>query len=363
MRIRVAASRKRNPGRPWRGVLGIGGLLLAVLGSAAAGGAASALPPLKVVATTPDLGNLAQAVGGDDVTVTTLAKGREDAHFVEAKPSFIKALSEADLYLQVGMDLETGYAPLLLQNARNGRVLPGSVGYVDASSAITPLQVPTVQVDRSMGDVHPLGNPHYLLDPLNGMRVAALIRDRLSRLRPERAAYYADRYNAFQRAIGTGMVGETLAAKYEPEKLARLHEHGKLDSFLAQQGDSGKLGGWLGRMAPYRGTKAVDDHNMWPYFGERFGIVITGNMEPKPGIPPTTSHLKDLVELMGAQGVKLIIAAPYYDPRHAQFLAGATGAKIVYLAHQVGGMPGTDDYVRMIEFNVDTVANALAGNS
>ena len=350
--------RRRQPVR-CRVVSGFVAAVLAATGLAAAARAESGQLPMKVVASTPDLGSLVQAVGGADVTVTTLAKGREDAHFVEAKPSFIKALSDADLFVQVGMGLEDGYVPLLLQNARNGGVLPGSVGHVDASTSITPLQTPTVPVDRSMGDVHPLGNPHYLLDPINGMSVARLIRDRLSRIRPARTAYYDDRYAAFAAAIGTALVGDALAAKYDPEKLARLYEYGRLEGFLQQQGDADKLAGWLGRMTPYRGTKAVDDHNMWPYFSRRFGITIVGHLEPKPGIPPTTGHLKDLVDVMRAQDVKLIIAAPYYDPRHARFLADATGAKTAFLAHQVGGMPGTDDYQRLMDFNVETLVASL----
>ncbi|MCK6553291.1 metal ABC transporter substrate-binding protein [Candidatus Binatia bacterium] len=350
--------------RRWsRAVLWAGVVVLAASVSPVAGRAESTLPPLKVVATTPDLGSLVQAVGGDDVGVTVLAKGPEDPHFVEARPSYIKALSEADLYLQIGMGLEAGYVPLLLQNARNARVLPGAGGYVDASAAITPMQVPTGLVDPSMGDVHPFGNPHYLLDPINGLNVARLIRDNLARIRPERAAHYAERYAMLEKAIGASLVGEELAARYDPQKLARLFEYGKLDAFLAQQGDANKLGGWLGRLAPYPGTRAVDDHNMWPYFGRRFGIDIVGHLEPKPGIPPTTSHLKDLVQLMRAQNVKLIFAAPYYDPRHARFVAEATGARTAYLAHQVGGRPGTDDYLQMIDFNVRTVADLLHGGS
>src|SRR4030042_1374833 len=147
---------------------------------------------LQVCATVPDLGNLAQEIGGDQVKITVFAKSQEDPHFIEAKPSFIKALSQADLFLQIGMELEIGYAPVLLQNARNSRVLFGAPGYLDCSKAITPLEIPTGVVDRSMGDVHPLGNPHYLLDPLNGLRVARLIRDRLIELRPEKKPLFEE---------------------------------------------------------------------------------------------------------------------------------------------------------------------------
>jgi ABC-type Zn uptake system ZnuABC Zn-binding protein ZnuA len=319
-----------------------------------------AAEPLRVFATTPDLGSLAQAVGGDQVTVTVMAKGREDAHFLEAKPSFIKDLSRADLYVQIGMDLEMGYAPLLLQNARNARVLPGNPGYLDVSAAITPLDVPAVPVDRSMGDVHPLGNPHYLLDPLNGLRAARLIRERLARLRPEQAAQFETRYAALRTKVGAALVGSTLAEKYDAEKLALLFEYGKLDDFLGQQGDTAALRGWLGMLQPFRGTKVVDDHPLWSYFARRFGLEVVGHLEPKPGIQPTTSHLTELIAQMKVARVPVILAAPYYDPRHASFVANATGATVVYLAHQVGSREGTDDYVRMVDYNVHQLAAALA---
>src|SRR5918994_716402 len=169
--------------------------------------------PLQVAATVPELGSLVRAIGGDQVTVTVFAKGTEDSHFVEAKPSFIKTLSQVDLFIQIGMENEAGWAPVLLQNARNSRVLPGARGFVDASAAIVPLDVPTGQVDRSLGDVHPAGNPHYLLDPVNGLKVARLIRDKLIELRPERRPSFAQRYAAFRQRLGVSLVGGGVAQK------------------------------------------------------------------------------------------------------------------------------------------------------
>jgi zinc/manganese transport system substrate-binding protein len=198
-------------------------------------GHAQSIKPLQICATVPDLGNLAQEIGGDQVKITVFAKSQEDPHFIEAKPSYIKALSQADLFLQIGMELEIGYAPVLLQNARNSRVLVGAPGYVDCSKAITPLEVPTGVVDRSMGDVHPLGNPHYMLDPLNGLQVGRLIRDRLTDLRPEKKPLFEERYSALYHKIGDALVGQKLAQKYEFQKLALLYEEGKLESFLREQ--------------------------------------------------------------------------------------------------------------------------------
>lgn len=317
--------------------------------------------PIQVCATAPDLGSLAREVGGDQVSVTIFAKGTEDAHFIEAKPSFIKALSLCDLYIQVGMDLEIGWAPVLLQNARNAAVLPGARGYLDASRVIAPLEVPTGPVDRSMGDVHPLGNPHYLLDPLNGLKVARLIRDKLVELRPDAKAHFDDRYSAFSLRLATSLVGEWLAKRYDVEKLALLYEHGRLVTFLKGQGEASLLRGWLGRMLPHFGTKVVADHNLWPYFARRFGIAVIGFMEPKPGVPPTTKHLGVLAELMRTERVRTVLTVTYYDPRHARFISQQIGARVANLAHQVGAHDGTDDYLAMIDYNVRALATALAG--
>jgi len=319
--------------------------------------------PLSVCATVPELGSLVREVGGEHVTVTVFAKGTEDPHFVEAKPSFIKALSRCDLYVQIGLDLEIGWVSVLLQNARNEQVLPGTRGYLDASTAIVPLDIPTTLVDRSMGDVHPLGNPHYLLDPLNGVRVAALIRDKLSELQPGSKPYFNGHYEAFRQQLGAALVGEMLAQKYDVVKLALLFEHGRLDAFLRSQGEETLLGGWLGMMRPYYGTQVVDDHNIWPYFARRFGITIIGHLEPKPGIPPTTAHLNDLVHQMKTEGVKAVLAASYYDPRYAGFVSTNTSAKVAYMANQAGARPGTEDYLQMVDYNVQQLAGALAGNN
>jgi len=334
-------------------------LSAALLWPLAAAAAAAKLVP--VCATVPDLGSLVQEIGGDRVQVTVFAKGTEDPHFVEAKPSFIKALSQCELYLQAGMDIEIGWAPVLLRNARNPSILPGAGGFLDASAVIVPLEVPSGPVDRAMGDVHPLGNPHYLLDPLNGLKVARLIRDRLIALRPEDRPGFEDRYRAFDARLRAALVGEALANRYDVEKLARLFEHGRLRAFLQSQGEEARLGGWLGSMLPHYGTRVVDDHAIWPYFARRFGLQVIGHLEPKPGIPPTTAHLRALVARMRDEGVRALLAVPYYDPRHARFVSEHTGAKVLALAHQVGARPGTGDYLAMVDYNVRQLAEGLQG--
>jgi ABC-type Zn uptake system ZnuABC Zn-binding protein ZnuA len=309
--------------------------------------------PLEVCTTVPDLGSLCEEIGGDEVDVTSFTKGPQDPHFMEARPSFIKALSRADLFLQVGLDLEIGWAPRLLLGSRNPKVQRGASGFFDASTAgIQPLDRPAGVVDRTLGDVHALGNPHYLLDPINGLKVASAIRDRLLLLRPEKKAYFDARYDGFAKRLGASLLGKRLVEKYDPEKALRLYELGGLEAFLKEQGDQDLLGGWVARLAKFRGTAVVGDHNMWPYFAKRFGLEIVGYLEPKPGIAPTTRHLAALVGQMKALDVKGILAVVYFDSRHARFVAENTGAKVIELAHQCGSRPGTDDYLSMVEYNV-----------
>jgi zinc/manganese transport system substrate-binding protein len=281
--------------------------------------------PLRVCATVPDLGDLIKTVGGDQVEVTVFAKGGEDPHMVEAKPSFIKALADADLFVMVGMELEVGWAPALLQNARNATVLTGGRGYLDVSKIIAPLEVPTTTVDRSMGDVHPTGNPHFLLDPINGLRVAGLIRDKLIELRPSAKDAFAERYATFKKELSVRLAGEALAAKYDVEKLAVLAEHGKLIEFLKSQGEEAQLGGWFAQLAPYAGAKLVADHDLWPYFTQRFGMQVIEHLEPKPGLPPTSKHLAAVLNRMKQEGARVILASPYYDSRHAELIAKQAG--------------------------------------
>ena len=315
--------------------------------------------PLNVAATVPELGSLVRDIGGDHVVVTVFAKGTEDLHFVEAKPSFVKILNGADVFIQMGMGMEIGWAPTLIQQARNPRIAPGAPGHIDASTVIVPLQAASVVVDRSMGDVHPEGNPHYMLDPVRSLKVAQLIRDRLSALSPSRRADFEARYAAFHQRLGASLVGASLAAKYDVAKLALLADHGKLEAFLTSQGERELLGGWLGQMRPHRGASVVGDHNQWAYFAQRFGLKVAGFMEPKPGLPPTTRHLRTLIRTMRDQEVKLILLGAYFDPRHARFLAKQTGARVVNMAHQVGSRPEADDYLHMIDYNIQQLQTAL----
>jgi ABC-type Zn uptake system ZnuABC Zn-binding protein ZnuA len=314
--------------------------------------------PLRVVATVPDLASLVRAVGGEEVSVTVLVRGPQDPHFIEPRPSFVRKLHDADLYLQVGMELEVGWAPVLLRSARNDDIVPGAPGFLDASAAIPPLEVPTGPVDRSMGDVHPYGNPHYLTDPVNGLRVARLIRDKLSELRPESRERFDAGYGAFERALLDALVGAPLVERFGSRALASPLTAGTLTAFLVDQGAMEEPAGWLGLLRQRGPMRAVQDHRLWPYFAARFGIELMGTLEPRPGIAPTTRHLAEVVSRMKTLEVEIVLSSSYFDPRHARWVAERSGARIAEMAHQVGARPGTDDYVSMIDHNV----RAVVGN-
>jgi len=222
------------------------------------------------------------------------------------------------------------------------------------------LQIPTGRVDRSQGDVHPEGNPHYLLDPVNGIKVARCVRDKLIDLRPGDADAFRANFTRFRATLAERLVGQTLADKYNVEKLMKLVDYGKLRTFLTQQGELDQLGGWVGALLPHHGAKVVDDHNGYPYFAQRYGLNVIEHLEPKPGIPPSTRHLAYVIKQIEAQDVSVVLTTAYYDPRHADFVASKTDAAVIPLAHQAGARPNTDDYIEMSAYNAQQLAKALA---
>jgi len=278
---------------------------------------------VRVVATTEDLASLAREVGGDKVTVVGLAKGYQDPHFVDPKPSFILEVSRADLLIVVGRELEIGWLPPLITSSRNSKIQVGGNGYLDASANVKILEIPTGQITRAMGDVHPQGNPHYWLDPANGRRIAQTIKDKLSQLSPADRAYFDQRYADFDK------------------RLAAAESR------------------WDAAMAPYKGTKVVTYHRSWPNFMERFGLNVMGYVEPKPGIPPTTSHTVDLIDEMKKGAVKLIVVEPYFDLKTPQAITKQTGGEVLVLAPSVGGSKEATDYIGLFDYDVSTVVAAL----
>jgi len=316
--------------------------------------------PLKVCATVPELGSLAAEIGGERVQVTVFAKENEDPHYLDARPSFIKALSEADLFVLVGLELEAGWAPQLVKSSRNRKVQQGARGYLDTSGRISPLEIPVGVVDRRMGDVHPEGNPHYLADPLNGLLAAAQLRDRLTELRPAEGDYFRQRFEDFRRRLGEAMVGSTLAEKYDLEKLALLYEQRKLDEFLAAQGDGGRLGGWLGRLQPFRDSKIITYHKSWPYLAQRFDLTVVATLEPKPGISPSPGHLLQVIQTAQAGGARVILMEPWLDKKAADFIAARIGARVVQAATSSTRGEGTYSYLNALDRLVRLLAEGLS---
>ena len=325
-------------------------LLFGIAALAVALGGRSAAAELQVVATTPDLGSLVSAVGGDAVDLTVLVKGPQDAHFVEPRPSFIRKLHDADLLVLLGLDMEIGWAPVLIRSARNRAVQPGNRGYLDASVAILPLEIPQMQVDRSMGDLHAFGNPHYLTDPVNGVRVARLIASRLSALDPSEKDTFVANTKAFEAEVARRLAGDAAVETLGVEQVIALADQGRLLAAVDERGAT--LGGWLGAVRPHAGRNAVQDHRLWPYFARRFGLELIETLEPLAGIPPTSRHLTVVVERVRAEGAAGILASPYFDPRHARWVSEKTGVPVLPMAHQPGARGETSDYIATIDYNV-----------
>src|SRR5256885_5176 len=277
---------------------------------------------LNVVATLPDFGSIAHDIGGDKVAVTVLAKPTEDSHFVDARPSFVVQLRSADVLIDGGAELEIGWLPPLLQNARNPKIEVGKPGRVQASQGIHLMGVPTT-LTRAAGDVHAMGNPHFTVDPIIAKAIAQHIAQSFAAVDSANAAFYDANYKKFESTIN-----------------AKLQE-------------------WGTAMSPFKGQHIAAYHDSWPYFGHRFGINIDIFLEPKPGIPPSPSHLTEVIAQMKAQHVKAVIVEPYHDRRVAEKAASATGAKVVEFSQFPGGIPGTASYVKLIVTLISRLAAAL----
>ena len=289
------------------------------IGSASAAGA-----QIKVVATTPDLAAIAREIGGNAVSVTALAKPTEDPHFVDAKPSHIVTLNRADMLIDGGAELELGWLPPLLESARNAKIGAGAPGRVVASTGIRMLEIPT-SFDRSKGDVHSLGNPHFLVDPVNAKIVARNIANHLSAVAPRSAPVFT-------------------------ANLARFNS--TLDAKTAE---------WARTIAQFNGAKVVTYHKDFVYFADRFGISIVGELEPKPGIAPSPSHLASVIGAMKAQGARVVLVQPYQNRKTAETVARQTGAAVLDMPEQPGARPGTETYVKMMDNLVTTLAAGLRG--
>jgi zinc/manganese transport system substrate-binding protein len=317
---------------------------------------ASAEEPLSVCATIPDLGDLTQAVGGELVKVTVFARGGDDPHFVDPKPSFAKALSRADLVVSVGMELEVGWLPVVQTQARNPRIAKATPGYFEACSAIQALGIPTGTVDRSAGHVHGGGNPHFLTDPVCGVQVAKALAKRLGELRPAHAQEFQSKYQAFALTLAKNLLGAAAVQRCGDKESVLALEQDKLQGLI---GDGKDLAGWLGQLRPFAKAKLIADHDLWPYLTRRFDLEVVAFLEPKPGVPPSTKHLAEVIQTAKNQGVKAIITVPYFDARHAAFVAKETGLPVLALANQAGSVSGVENWLAMIQYNVLALTKGL----
>ena len=293
-----------------------GVLVLIVLAGVLLSPSEAAGKTLDVMTTTEDLAALAREVGGNHVKVESIARGYQDPHFVEAKPSYLLKLRDADLLIAVGLELEIGWLPVLVKDSRNPKILAGK-GYLEASSNCEILEKPTGQLTRAGGDIHPFGNPHFWLDPNNGKIMAQNIAQRLSELDPANANFYQS----------------------------------NLDLFVKRLADKQKE--WEGLVEPYRGTKIVTYHNSWPNFCKYFGLEVIGYVEPKPGIPPSPSHIFKLVNQMKEENCRIILMEPYFDIKTPKSIAEKTGAKVAVLPPSVGGEKEITDYFTLFDYDLN----------
>jgi ABC-type Zn uptake system ZnuABC Zn-binding protein ZnuA len=277
---------------------------------------------IKVVTTLPDFKSITELIGGDKVSVSSIATGYQNPHFVDPKPSYIIGLSKADLFVTVGLDLEIGWSPQLLASSRNSKIQKGSPGYVDASVNIPLLQVPS-SVNRAEGDIHIYGNPHYWLDPMNGKIIARNIADGLERIDPSNKNFYETNLKNFDNQIDS------------------------------------KMKEWLTKMAPYKGTKLIAYHNEWVYFETRFGLKIVDFLEPKPGIPPTPSQLVKVINEIKANNIKVIISSPYFTTSSSDVVAKQTGAKELTLATSVGAFSSIKNYFDLFDYDISQLTSIL----
>jgi zinc/manganese transport system substrate-binding protein len=317
---------------------------------------------LRIVTTTSDLRSIIEAVGGDKVEVSSIGTGHEDPHFIDAKPSCMLLAHDADAWVRIGLELEIGYENLILDGARNPKIRIGTPGHIDASEGVLRLEVPEGKVDRSMGDIHPQGNPHYWLDPLNIRITAKHIAQRLSKLDALNATYFDTRLKEFQKKIDEAMFGTKLLAAADGAKLWAMLLKNQLDDFVKGHGGDSVLGGWYGAMKPLAGSKILTYHRSWSYFSHRFQLNVVGELEPKPGIEPTPSHLADLVEVVKKDNVKFLLMEPFYSRQAPDWLAGKTGIKVVLVANSVGGQPEASDYISMIDHIVKSCLAAVSAS-
>jgi len=318
-------------------------------------------PRLRVVATLPDYGFVAKEIGGERVSVKTIVRGDQDAHFIRPKPSFVTMVRDADVLIGTGLDLEL-WLPTVIDKSGNGRVRSGQVGFVAAAQGLNLLEKPR-NLSRIEGGVHIYGNPHITTSPLNMKTVARNIAVGLVKNDPGGRDYYEANLKRFLSEIDRRLFGEELVKLLGGKTLTSLAEKDRLIPFLAKHKFRGKplidsLGGWLKKMSPLHGTPIVTYHKNWVYFIKLFGLEEAGTIEPKPGIPPSPKHVAELVDLMAKRKIKILFAANYFDHQKIRTVAGRVGAAAVIVPLYVGGESGADDYFKLVDLWTDRLLEA-----
>lgn len=318
--------------------------------------AAAAPKKVPVVTTLNVLASITKEIGGDRVTVTALAKPTQDPHTLVAKPTFKVAARNAKLFVELGLGLDT-WASAVTDASGNPSIQMGQPGRVVASDGIATKELPAT-LSKAWGDIHPQGNPHVWLDPVNAKQLAANIAAGLARVDPDGKAIYDANLARFQTRLDDALYGHALVEEYGASKLERLSRRGELIKYLQDKGTYAQLGGWLKKAEPLRGLEIVTYHKTWIYFCDRFGITIAGEIEEKPGIPPSQSYLATLIDRIKAEGVKVLFVDTIYPQKDGAYIAGKTGAKVVASPIDVGGAPGTGDYFALIDTLVERVLAA-----
>ena len=322
--------------------------------------AQSASEPIRVCVSSTDVRTIVEAVGGDAVEITGFVKGTDDPHVLEPTRRMIEALASADLLVIVGNGLEEAWLPDMIAQARNPELDEGGPRRLDLSDNLRTITGPE---GRGVpGSFHPEDNPHFLIDPVEGVKAAGAIAAKLAEISPDHAQAFDQRHRAFAAEVMTEMLGASVASEHtaeEFEELAIAVERGEFDQHLREHGRQGlALGGQLAAFDPFRDTPVVGDHDLWPYLARRYGVRVLGYLEPSPGVPPTAKHLSELVNEMNERDARIILTVHYFDPRHAQFVADSTDALIVPMANNPGSRPGTETYIDWIRYNARTLLDA-----
>jgi len=338
--------------------------LLALLLGTAIGplAAQQAAPPVKVVTSLTTYASIAREIIGDRGTVTAIANGDENPHYVQPKPSFVPLLGGADIFVTTGLDLEL-WVPALLDKAGNPKVSEGGAGYVAAYTGISLLDVPT-SFSRTQGDIHVYGNPHIWTDPLNAVQIARNILAGLKRVSPANSEYFTTREKDFENRIYDALFGADLVRLLSGETLAKLDRDGKLFDFLRTQTYKGapladRLGGWLAQGQPFRGKEVACYHKEWDYFSREFAVPCFDYIEPKPGIPPTPRHVQEVITAMRDKKIQVLLSTNYYDRNQVLGVAQRTGAKAVIVPSNTGGSGGPATYFDLVNLWVSELAQAF----